>query len=456
MLEEGRIGAVLPPGTATGVPVFDAVGGQAWPPFADLHTHFDKGQIWHRAPNADGTLDTARAQVRADTIARWTADDVEARFEFSLKAAYAQGTAAIRTHIDCLVPGQAATSFSVFRRLRARWAGRITLQAAALVSPDLYDVPENAAIVDLAAEAGASLGGITHCLDPTEDPAILDGRLDPLFAIAAARGLDVDLHVDENGVPASATLGQIAQAVLRSGFRGRVVSGHCCSLSVQNEAIAARSIGLAAKARIMIVSLPLVNQYLQGRRPGATPIWRGIPLLRELRAAGVPVALASDNCRDSYHPFGDLDLLAVLGGGIRIGHLDAEMARWATAVTAVPGAVIGGQSGQLRVGEIADLLVFRGRSFSELFARPQSDRLVIRNGQPIDTTCPTIVCSTASCGTMPRRAMSTITQTERSSHAHSSRALAPHPVPVSKAYTTHVTSPAGTDFQVELGELSRT
>ena len=29
-----------------------------------------------------------------------------------------------------------------------------------------------------------------------------------------------------------------------------------------------------------------------------------------------------------------------------------------------------------------------GRSFSELLARPQGDRLVIRNGAPIDTTLP--------------------------------------------------------------------
>jgi cytosine deaminase len=385
----GKISAILPPGSQPHAPVFDADGGQAWPPFADLHTHMDKGQIWARANNKDGTIETARDTVRADTAARWTAEDVEARFDFSLKAAYAYGTSAIRTHIDCFVPGQAEISFGVFRRLRDRWSDRIKLQATALVSTDLYDAPENAALVDLIAESEGRLGGVTFRLTEQEDPSILAGRLDRLFALATSRGLDVDLHVDETGSTASATLARIAEAVLRSGFRGQVVCGHCCSLSVLSDEIAQRTIRLVREANLNIVSLPLVNQYLQGRRPGATPVWRGITLLRELKSAGVNVALASDNCRDPYHPFGDLDLLEVFAGGVKIGHLDTAMGEWAAAVTTTPSTIMGiAKFGTFRPGVSADFQIFRGRSFSELIARRQADRLVIRNGKPIDTTLP--------------------------------------------------------------------
>ena len=170
-----------------------------------------------------------RVPTRWPTGRRRTSEPI---FEFALKSAYAHGTAAIRTHIDCFVPGQASVSFGVFRELRDRWAGRIELQASALVSTDLYDDPANAALVDIIAESGARLGGITFRLSESEDPAILAGRLDRLFAIARSRGLDVDLHVDENGSPTSGTLAQIAEAVLRSGFKGQVVCGHCCSLAV--------------------------------------------------------------------------------------------------------------------------------------------------------------------------------------------------------------------------------
>jgi cytosine/creatinine deaminase len=389
IIDDGKIAAILPGGSESQAPIFDADGGQAWPPFADLHTHLDKGQIWPRASNKDGTLDVARATTRADTLANWKEEDVRARFEFALKSAYAHGTAAIRTHIDCFVPGQAAVSFGVFRELRDRWAGRIEVQASALVSTDLYDDPANASLVDIIAESGARLGGLTFRLSESEDPAILAGRLDRLFAIARSRGLDVDLHVDENGSPASGTLAQIAEAVLRSGFKGQVVCGHCCSLAVLTDEQSKRTIALAREANLNIVSLPLVNQYLQGRLPGTTPRWRGITQLRELKSAGVGVSLASDNCRDPYHPFGDLDLLEVFAGGVRIGHLDAAMDEWARAVTTTPAGVIkASHIGPFKAGMAANFQIFNGRSFSELLARRQGDRLVIRNGAPIDTTLP--------------------------------------------------------------------
>jgi hypothetical protein len=42
-----------------------------------------------------------------------------------------------------------------------------------------------------------------------------------------------------------------------------------------------------------------------------TPRWRGVTLLHELKAAGVPVAIASDNTRDQFYAYGDLDMLEV-------------------------------------------------------------------------------------------------------------------------------------------------
>lgn len=389
IIDDGRIAGFLPLGSQPVAQQFDAQGGQVWPTFADLHAHLDKGQIWPRATNPDGRIETARALVRSDTIARWNADDVAERFEFSLRCAYAHGTSAIRTHIDCFVHAQASVSFEVFRRLRDKWAGKVDLQAVAMVSTDLYDLPANAALVDLIADAGARLGGITFRLTEEEDPSISEGRLERLFDIAEARNLDVDLHVDENGSPASRTLAQIARIMLRRKFRGQVVCGHCCSLSVQDEAIVRETLELVRDAGIVVVSLPLVNLCIQGRRDGGTPQWRGITLLRELRSAGVRVVLASDNCRDPYHPFGDLDGMEVLGQSIKIGQLDAEFGSWVSAVNQVPFDAMGlVKSGFIQTGKPADLVVFSGRSYSELFSRPQSDRTVIRSGRAIDTTLP--------------------------------------------------------------------
>ena len=42
----------------------------------------------------------------------------------------------------------------------------------------------------------------------------------------------------------------------------------------------------------------------------------------------------------------------------------------------------------MRVGAAADLVLVPARDLNELFARPWSDRVVLRGGQPIDTTLP--------------------------------------------------------------------
>jgi len=94
-------------------------GGQVWPCFVDLHTHLDKGHIWQRAPNPDGTFASAIRAVAADRAARWTAEDVERRMDFGLRCSFAHGTRAIRTHLDSLGP-QPAISWPVMRALRER------------------------------------------------------------------------------------------------------------------------------------------------------------------------------------------------------------------------------------------------------------------------------------------------------------------------------------------------
>jgi cytosine deaminase len=44
--------------------------------------------------------------------------------------------------------------------------------------------------------------------------------------------------------------------------------------------------------------------------------------------------------------------------------------------------------GRLVPGGVADLVLFNARGYSELLSRPQSDRIVLRDGLPIDTTLP--------------------------------------------------------------------
>ena len=384
-------------------PVVDLRGGQVWPCFADIHTHLDKGHILPRTPNPDGTFETALDRARADRVRHWHAEDLYRRMEFGLKCSYAHGTCAVRTHLDSFQE-QSNTSWGVFRQLRQEWQGRIELQAVSIHPLELYLTAEGEALADLIAESGGIMGGVPLM------GSNLEAACDRLFELATNRNLDIDLHVDESGNPNDLTLQAVARATLKHGYESRVVCGHCCSLGVQPPATVSETLKLVSDAGIGVVSLPQCNLYLQDRQQaasssllpsaasqssplefpnGTTPRWRGVTLLHELRAAGVPVAVASDNCRDPFHAFGDHDMMDVFGWAVKVAHLDMPYGDWPAVVTETPAQLMKLQNcGAIAEGAPANLVLFRGRNYSELLARHQGDRVVLRNGKAIDTALP--------------------------------------------------------------------
>jgi cytosine deaminase len=390
LVDGGRIAAIARGGAAgapEGVPALDLDAGIVLPRLLDVHTHIDKGHILPRRPNPDGTIASARGAVMADREANWSAADVRARMDFALRCAFAHGTGAIRTHIDSYGK-QTAISWPVLAEVRAAWKDRITLQAVSnyLLTTALDDEPQFRHVVETTARHGGILGGNTFPGAPIRD---LDKALDRVFAAAKDHGLDLDFHVDESSSDEARSLGRIAAAALRHKFAGRVVAGHCCSLSLYGDNERADTIARVADAGIAVVSLPMCNMYLQDRQSGRTPRWRGIAPLHELAAAGVEAMVASDNTRDPFYAYGDLDLIEVFREATRIGHLDHCERPWIAAVSTAPANVMGLPGhGRIAVGGPADLVVTRARTFNELLSRPQADRIIIVAGRQIDTTLP--------------------------------------------------------------------
>ncbi len=128
------------------------------------------------------------------------------------------------------------------------------------------------------------------------------------------------------------------------------------------------------------------NLYLQDRRPSGSearaPQWRGLAPVLDLLAAGVPVACASDNVRDAFYPYGDLDALDVYTQSVRLAHLDADLAGSVRVVTSTAADLLGRpEFGRVTTGAPAHLVVFEARSFSELLSRPGTARFCIDGGE---------------------------------------------------------------------------
>ncbi|WAC29064.1 cytosine deaminase [Ancylobacter sp. SL191] len=378
----GRITAI---GAALELPELPRIplnGRLVLPGLVDVHTHLDKAFIWPRAQNRDGSFAGALAAADADRRAHWTADDVRTRMDFALRCAHAHGTVAIRTHLDSIGP-QTAISWPVFGEMRETWRERIALQAVALTPIDLVlEDAEFLPLLDAVRRHRGVLGAVTYM-----SPALPAG-LDRLFAAAGEHGLDLDFHVDETADPGAHSLALIAEAALRHGFEGRILAGHCCSLARQSEDAIDRTLDLVARAGVAVVSLPMCNLYLQDRHAGRTPRWRGITLLHEMKARGIEVMVASDNARDPFYAYGDLDLVEVYREATRIAHLDHPFADWPAIVARAPAAQMGLAAGRIAVDRPADLIILTARSLNEALARPQLDRIVIRDGARLNAVAP--------------------------------------------------------------------
>jgi cytosine deaminase len=108
-----------------------------------------------------------------------------------------------------------------------------------------------------------------------------------------------------------------------------------------------------------------------------------------MKARGIKVAVASDNTRDPFYAYGDLDGLEVYRQATRICHFDHPVGDWPNAMARTPGEIMGlGDCGRLAVGGPADMVLFRGRSWTELLSRPESERMVIRGGAAIERKIP--------------------------------------------------------------------
>jgi cytosine deaminase len=367
-LDGGRIVAVEPAASAS--------GWRALPAAAEPHAHLDKALT---AERVDRAIDEGPNDLPA-AIAAWRGLSAELNdadvYDRALRAVrryVANGVTSIRSHVDLPSTGDPMRGVDPLLRLRSDLGDRVTLRLVALAG---HQTPDS--VIEEALARGVDvLGGCPH-LAP-----VPSAELTRLLDLAERTGVPVDLHADEQVPARELDLEDLAKQVLARGLTQRVTASHCVRLGSLPPERLGPVLELVREAGIGIVTLPLTNLYLQGREAThLTP--RGLPALRAILDAGIPLAAGGDNLRDPFNPVGRADPFETAALLVTAGHLRPSEAL--AAVTTGARTVLGLPQVGIAAGRVADLVLVPDMDLGAIVAGWADSRVVVRGGRVVAVT----------------------------------------------------------------------
>lgn len=332
--------------------VWELEGRVVIPALADVHVHLDKTFV--PLVNKSGTLREA-IDVWVKEKPKLDFDSYEQRALKAIKQALSKGTSFIRTHID-INSQHGFTALEAMLKVREQVKELCCIQIVALGAAGLNKAETQA--MKTALELGADLiGGAPALLENPQQ------SIDVSFDLAELYAKDIDLHIDETEDPNSRTLAYLADQTIKRKFQGRVTAGHCCSLAFIPLEDANKIIDKVAEAKLNIVSLPSCNLVLMGRSLEPKP--RGVTRIKELLAAGVNVAAASDNVADPFNPFGNYDALFTANLAAHTAHMTSlnELKKCLDMVTSNATNIMQ-QATKLQANEAANFVILNSFDYA--------------------------------------------------------------------------------------------
>ena len=344
--------------------------GMVLPGLTECHVHLDKCHTISRMHGVGGDLQAAIDAQRLDRQ-NWTQEDLRTRATRGMSELSEAGCHAVRSHIDWSHGQEASTpplAWHVLGDLAVDLRGRVVLQLAALTGVDDLADPDLAMII---AKTIAKTNGVlgAFVLDQPNRRAGIENA----FWVADKFGLALDFHVDEGLYYKLDGLEIIADIAIETRFQGPILCAHACSLMNLNQTSLKRVSHKLVQAGITVASLPATNLYLQGRTSG-TPDRRGVTRIPELRAAGVPVVVGTDNVRDAFCPLGRHDPCQSLVLAALAAHLDPPYGDYLPMITTSARAALGLAPINVDGAAIGDLMLFDATSTSDLLANVAAPR----------------------------------------------------------------------------------
>ncbi len=369
---------------AESTPVIDASDRLALPAFVNGHLHVAKS-FWRRAlarqPKEVRRL--PRFEAAAHVKRAYTIEEVFGRVKEAVQLAILNGTGTMRLFVD--VDEAAGTrALEAVLQVRKKYSNAIQIQVAAFPQDGVYNGRGTEELMRQAMEMGANLVGGIPWIERTE--TLQKDHVEMCFRLAGEYDCDLHFVCDDTEDPASRTLEYVAaQAILR-GMEGRVCATQCNALAFYDDDCAARDIALVKEAGITVfhnAHVSLVTTNITGQ-----PAPRGCTRVKELLAAGVPVATAQDDIDDWYYPFGRNDMLEVAHYMASVAQLawPEEIDQILSMITDTPARALGLKDYGLNVGSRADIVILEAPDWHRALQFQAAKTHVLHGGKLKATT----------------------------------------------------------------------
>lgn len=367
LIEDGKITRIVSATQAveTDLPVQDAKGLLALPPFKEMHNHLDKtyfGGPWKSCTPVKNLVERLELEAQELPILLKTMTE---RAELLLTLFVESGVNHVRTHVN-IDKYIGLKNLEAVRQALENFKDKITYDIVAFPQHSLLNNEVPGLMREAMREGATMVGG----LDPGGIDKRIEASLSEMMDIAIETNADIDMHLHDPGHLGWYTMKKLSDLTREAGWHNRVAISHAFALG---EVPYERAEAMAQEFGELGISIM-----------STAPINRAIPPVPLLRDKGVTVGLGNDGFYDSWAPFGSGD---VLEKAYRL----AERYRWveelslSQALAFVTGGITPlnkeGQRVWPQIGDQASMVFAEASCTAEVVARRAKRPAVMYKGK---------------------------------------------------------------------------